>query len=44
MEDLESPMKKYVFYKGLNECGFSVCQERIDWKTSFILKVFFGAM
>lgn len=32
-------MKKYVFYKGLNECDFSVCQEFIDWKTSFFLKV-----
>lgn len=32
-------MKKYVFYKGLNECDFSVCQEFIDRKTSFFLKV-----
>lgn len=31
-------MKKYVFYKGLNECGFTVCQEFIDQGTSFSLK------
>lgn len=31
-------MKKYVFYKGLNECGFTVCQEFIDQKTLFFLK------
>ena len=34
-----SPMKKYIFYKGLNERGFTVCQEFIDWKTSFFLEV-----
>lgn len=32
-------MKKYVFYKGLNECVFTVCQGFIDRKTSFFLKV-----